>query len=123
MGRQGGDPTVVSSSIALLQERFRQLQKDREKREERELLKLLSESDLVGPNMGYGPNRSAGANLPYKQQPHQDSSLSLGLSSHGRRIDFRATAIPASSTSLLPKETSSTSKKWETCDVDTSLHL
>ncbi|KAK8521683.1 hypothetical protein V6N12_066273 [Hibiscus sabdariffa] len=110
MGRQGGDPTVVSSSIALLQERFRQLQKDREKREERELLKLLSESDLVGSNMRYGPNRSAGANLPYKQQPHQDSSLSLGLSSHGRRTDFRATAIPASSTSLLPKETSSTSK-------------
>ncbi|KAK8650827.1 hypothetical protein V6N13_140450 [Hibiscus sabdariffa] len=85
MGRQGGDPTVVTSSIALLQERFRQLQKDREKREERELLKLLSESDLVGPNMRYGPNRLAGANLPYKQQPHQESSLSLGLSSHGRR--------------------------------------
>ncbi|GMI85655.1 hypothetical protein HRI_002234800 [Hibiscus trionum] len=105
MGRQGGDPTVVSSSIALLQQRFRQLQKDREKREEKELLRLLSESDLVGPNM------------------HQDSSLSLGLSSHGRRTDFRAMAIPASSTSYLPNQTSPTSNKFETSDVDTSLHL
>ncbi|KAE8679692.1 hypothetical protein F3Y22_tig00111398pilonHSYRG00343 [Hibiscus syriacus] len=118
MGRQGGDPTVVSSSIALLQERFRQLQKNREKREGKELLKLLSESD-----MRFEPNRSAAENLPYRQQPHQDSSLSLGLSSHGRRTDFRAMAIPASSTSLWPHETSSTSNKFETCDVDTSLHL
>ncbi|KAE8664824.1 hypothetical protein F3Y22_tig00112738pilonHSYRG00557 [Hibiscus syriacus] len=116
MGRQGGgDPTVVSSSIVLLQERFRQLQKDRERREGKELLKLLSESD-----MRFEPNGSAEA---ARQKPHQDSSLSLGLSSHGRRTNFRAVEIQASSTSLWPNETSSTSKKFETCDVDTSLHL
>ncbi|KAE8673075.1 Detected protein of unknown function [Hibiscus syriacus] len=106
MGRQGGgDPTVVSSSITLLQERFRQL-----------LLKLLPESD-----MRFEPNGSTAAAA--RQQPRQDSSLSLGLSSHGRRTDFRAMEIPASSTSLWPNETSSTSNKFETCDVDTSLHL
>ncbi|KAL4323372.1 hypothetical protein GQ457_11G004160 [Hibiscus cannabinus] len=122
MGRQGGDPTVVSSSIALLQQRFRQLQKDREKREEKELLKLLSESDRVGLNMRHGTKR-ASENVPYRQQLHQDSSLSLGLSSNGRRTDSRAMPILASSTSLWPNDTSSTAKKSETSDVDTSLHL
>ncbi|KAK8541648.1 hypothetical protein V6N13_137757 [Hibiscus sabdariffa] len=122
MGRQGGDPTVVSSSIALLQERFRQLQKDREKREEKELLKLLSEPDRVGLNMRYETKRVS-ENVSYRQQLHQDSLLSLGLSSHCRRTDSRAMSILASPTSLWPNDTSSTSKKSEICDVDTSLHL
>ncbi|WOK95459.1 hypothetical protein Cni_G04166 [Canna indica] len=37
MGRQSNDSIVLNSSIALLQERFKQLQRDRERREEREL--------------------------------------------------------------------------------------
>ncbi|KAK1316447.1 hypothetical protein QJS10_CPA05g01032 [Acorus calamus] len=37
MGREANDPTVIHSSIALLQERFRQLQRVKEMREEREL--------------------------------------------------------------------------------------
>ncbi|KAK1306582.1 hypothetical protein QJS10_CPA10g01824 [Acorus calamus] len=37
MGRVANDPTVLHSSIALLQERFRQLQRVKEMREEREL--------------------------------------------------------------------------------------
>ncbi|CAI9782290.1 unnamed protein product [Fraxinus pennsylvanica] len=41
MGRQNNDPKVVGSSIVLLQERFRQLQRLKEKREERDLLKLF----------------------------------------------------------------------------------
>lgn len=44
MGREIHDRThVVHSSIALLQERFRQLQRVKEMREERELLRILSE--------------------------------------------------------------------------------
>lgn len=43
MGRENHDPTVVHSSIALLQERFRQLQRAKEMREERELQKMLTE--------------------------------------------------------------------------------
>ncbi|XWS75869.1 hypothetical protein CRYUN_Cryun01aG0128900 [Craigia yunnanensis] len=88
MGRQGGDPTVVSSSIALLQQRFRQLQKVREKREEKELLKLFSESERASPTMRYKPNRLSfqpEVILPYRQL-HQ-YSLSLGLNSHSRQTD------------------------------------
>lgn len=44
MGRQDSN-VVVHSSIALLQERFRQLQKVKEMREERELVRLLSLSN------------------------------------------------------------------------------
>lgn len=40
MGRESHDPSVVNSSIALLQERFRQLQRVKEMREERELMKM-----------------------------------------------------------------------------------
>ncbi|XVF31889.1 hypothetical protein REPUB_Repub17cG0033400 [Reevesia pubescens] len=124
MGRQGGDPTMVNSSIALLQERFRQLQKVREKREEKELLKLFSESDRVSPTMRYEPNRFSfqpEVILPYRQPP-QDS-LSLGLNSQRRQTDFRAMAIPAS-TSLSPNNSAAcTSKNFENSDVDTSLHL
>ncbi|XVF21125.1 hypothetical protein REPUB_Repub12eG0063700 [Reevesia pubescens] len=125
MGRQGGDPTMVSSSIALLQERFRQLQKVREKREEKELLKLFAESERARPTMRYEPNRLSFQPemiQPYRQPP-QDS-LSLGLNSQRRQIDFRAVAIPAS-TCLWPNVVapSSTSKSFENFDVDTSLHL
>lgn len=44
MGRENSDQAVVHSSIALLQERFRQLQRVKEMREERELLRLFSSS-------------------------------------------------------------------------------
>ncbi|GLU17328.1 hypothetical protein SLE2022_337000 [Rubroshorea leprosula] len=38
------DPTVVHPSIALLQERFRQLERAKEMRQEKELLRMLPES-------------------------------------------------------------------------------
>ncbi|GKV49487.1 hypothetical protein SLEP1_g56238 [Rubroshorea leprosula] len=38
------DPTVVHPSIALLQERFRQLERAKEMRQEKELLRMLLES-------------------------------------------------------------------------------
>ncbi|XVE72532.1 hypothetical protein DITRI_Ditri11bG0046700 [Diplodiscus trichospermus] len=126
MDRQGSDPTAVSSSIALLQERFRQLQKVKEKREEKELLKLFSESERAGPSMRHEPNRLSfqpEVILP-SSQPHQES-LSLGLNSQSRQTDFRVMSIPAS-TSLWPNKsaaTSSTSNNFENSDVDTSLHL
>ncbi|PWA38617.1 hypothetical protein CTI12_AA577160 [Artemisia annua] len=53
MGRESGDSMALgggkasSSSIALLQERFRQLQKMRERREEMELLKLFNEPETM----------------------------------------------------------------------------
>ncbi|EXB29524.1 hypothetical protein L484_010582 [Morus notabilis] len=52
MGREIHDQThaVVHSSIALLQERFRQLQRVKEVREERELLRILSEHNINNNN-------------------------------------------------------------------------
>ncbi|KAL9669763.1 hypothetical protein QQ045_007312 [Rhodiola kirilowii] len=44
MAMQASDPTVCHSSIALLQERFRRLERAKEMREERELFRLLSET-------------------------------------------------------------------------------
>uniref|UniRef100_A0A7N0TY72 Uncharacterized protein n=1 Tax=Kalanchoe fedtschenkoi TaxID=63787 RepID=A0A7N0TY72_KALFE len=51
--RTGDDPTARSSSIALLQERFRQLQRAKEMREERELFRLLAEAVRVNPAAYY----------------------------------------------------------------------
>ncbi|XP_021887104.1 uncharacterized protein LOC110806521 [Carica papaya] len=136
MGRQhnGNDPTVVSSSIALLQERFRQLQRVREKREERELLKLFSaaESERTPPGR-YDPNRLSLQPPPEMiattttrrvQVFDPDSSVSLGLNSQGWHPDYRAMMVPSSST-LWPNNssTSTTSRNLDNSDVDTSLHL
>lgn len=117
--RRSGDPIMATSSIALLQERFRQLQKVRQKREAKELLKLFSEPDRAGSTKRYAPE----VDFP-NRQPQQDS-LTLGLNSLSRKTDFRATGIPAS-TSLWTNSaptSSSTSKYLENPDVDTSLHL
>ncbi|KAJ0982210.1 hypothetical protein J5N97_010465 [Dioscorea zingiberensis] len=44
------EPTLLQcSSIALLQERFRQLQRVKKMREERELMRMLAEPDLSSP--------------------------------------------------------------------------
>lgn len=52
MGRQSGDdPTAMLSSIALLQERFRRLEKVKEMREEKEVLKLFPVSERIKSTM------------------------------------------------------------------------
>ncbi|KAI0525026.1 hypothetical protein KFK09_004417 [Dendrobium nobile] len=43
MRRQSSEPAVLHSSIALLQERFRQLQRVKAKREEREQIRAINE--------------------------------------------------------------------------------
>lgn len=121
MGREGGgDSIMVCSSIALLQQRFKQLEKDREKREEKELMKVLSESESA--NRRYDPK-----GLLYRQQQsRQDSSLlSLGLSLYDRRTLAIPTPSSTTTTSLWgANDTPTTSNKFETYDhVDTSLHL
>ncbi|KAK4847230.1 hypothetical protein QYF36_027304 [Acer negundo] len=132
MGRQGGggDSTIVNSSIALLQERFRQLERVREKREEKEMLKLFNESDrVVSPAMRYEPNKLSPFQpemiLPHhSHRPHLQESLSLGLNYQDRHADFRAKTTPTS-TGLWPNSPSgpSTSRSFDHSDVDTSLHL
>ena len=119
MGRQGNDPTVMHSSIALLQERFRQLQRAKEMREERELLrgfavadteppvplqlKWLSHLDLVRPSRPLsGPPPPRGELPEFRAM---ETSLSMGLW-HNR-----------------PAAASSIHGGGGEMDVDTSLHL
>ncbi|GKV52041.1 hypothetical protein SLEP1_g58648 [Rubroshorea leprosula] len=52
------DPTVVHPSIALLQERFRQLERAKEMRQEKELLRMLPESRQINAAITYVLSRS-----------------------------------------------------------------
>uniref|UniRef100_A0A5B7BZL8 Uncharacterized protein n=1 Tax=Davidia involucrata TaxID=16924 RepID=A0A5B7BZL8_DAVIN len=125
MGRQNSDPTVAGSSIALLQERFRQLQRVREKREERELLKLFSEPERSTPTMNLEPAKlSFQPEMIFPPRPTLHDSLSLGLNSQSKHADFRAIKTPPS-TNLWSTDAAvmSTSQIFENSEVDTSLHL
>ncbi|MFS7995338.1 hypothetical protein Hanom_Chr12g01116791 [Helianthus anomalus] len=143
MGRaQHGDPmagggggssssSASASSIALLQERFRQLQKMREKREEMELLKLFSDSKtmsqtehcnlsgnlLVHPEMVYNkPTMSIGSSL--------HDSLSLGLDLYGKKTENQPSKTPLFRDFLsMDSVIVSASRTRDKPDVDTSLHL
>lgn len=114
MGRQDNDSTVVNSSIALLQERFRQLEKVKERREGKQLLRLLSTEN----NTSASQQRLV---IPNNRQTHHDS-LSLGLNLTSKQGDKNNMK---SNTSLSPwsQGASSTSRNFDTSDVDTSLHL
>ncbi|KAL2493532.1 uncharacterized protein Fot_37289 [Forsythia ovata] len=79
MGRQNNDPEVVGSSIVLLQERFRQLQRLKEKREEKELVKLFV--DPIQNKISFSSSNHADFQDP----------LALGLNLNGKNTpDFRA---------------------------------
>ncbi|CAK9180405.1 unnamed protein product [Ilex paraguariensis] len=126
MGRQSSDPTPVASSIALLQERFRQLQRVKEQREERDLLRQFS-----GPEQITLIKHSEPDKLPFHRETIFTSrstlqdSLSLGLNLHGKHAELQA------------MKTSPLTKLWSTdlaivsgashtsdnSEVDTSLHL
>ncbi|KAJ9686872.1 hypothetical protein PVL29_015642 [Vitis rotundifolia] len=131
MGRQGSDPTMVSSSIALLQERFRQLQRVKERREEKELLKLFSESERIAPAMLLDSGKLLSGQpetiRPYRQPLNQDF-LSLGPNSNQKVKCADSRPIKKTtprSSSLWPVEPNfvSPSNSFDSSDVDTSLHL
>ncbi|GKV44934.1 hypothetical protein SLEP1_g52068 [Rubroshorea leprosula] len=52
------DPAIIHPSIALLQERFRLLERAKEIRQEKELLRMLPESWQINAAMPYVPCRS-----------------------------------------------------------------
>ncbi|KAG7984920.1 hypothetical protein I3843_04G184900 [Carya illinoinensis] len=69
MGRESGDPnTIARPSIALLQERFGHLEKLKERREEKELLKQPSK-------LPFQPERM----IPHYRSNDVQDSLSMGL--------------------------------------------
>ncbi|XVE87654.1 hypothetical protein DITRI_Ditri19aG0005200 [Diplodiscus trichospermus] len=139
MGRESiSDPIVIQSSIALLQERFRQLQRMKEMREERELLrKKLAEPKQCNPTLPY--DQPSGLLffhfLPPRSPPRQVPNFSHcpgGSQTKCPTFGYMEAPLFAS---LLPTVTETTppslhvplNKKLEDFDsdddVDTSLHL
>ncbi|KAL8473971.1 hypothetical protein ACS0TY_030719 [Phlomoides rotata] len=100
MARQDKDTAVVGSSIVLLQERFKHLQRLKEMREERELLKSLPQST----DHSYDEATRVGMYFSALQDP-----LVLGLNSSPR---YRA---------VEPRQFPSAVRRPH--DVDTSLRL
>ncbi|KAI3509652.1 hypothetical protein L1887_25092 [Cichorium endivia] len=121
MGRQGGGNSMAAgggggggaSSIALLQERFRRLERMKEKREEMELLKLFP-----------GPGQSQSQTNRYEPlvrstvhpRPCFQDSLSLGLNIYTKQTESQK---PAKKQAFMEMLSDSRSKH----EVDTSLHL
>lgn len=125
MGRQSNDPTMVSSSIALLQERFRQLEKVKEQREEKELLNLFAETERIMPTAHFEPSKLSFQ--PQMTNPNWSTlrdSPSLELNLQTKQVDVQAMKRPTL-TDLRPNGAAmaSTSRSFENSDVDTSLHL
>ncbi|KAL6310995.1 hypothetical protein AAG906_024659 [Vitis piasezkii] len=124
MGRQSSDPIVIHSSIALLQERFRQLQRAKEMREERELLRLFSQSPGVNPTEFPEPSRSFFQSeliLPHRSP--LPGSPSSQPNSHNKHSDLQVIETPIL-VNLWPSEkVYQASKNFDDSDVDTSLHL
>nr|DAD20265.1 TPA_asm: hypothetical protein HUJ06_021728 [Nelumbo nucifera] len=123
MGRQSSDSTVAHSSIALLQERFRQLQRVKEMREERELLRFYSESERVAPSMPHETTRLFfHSDLIHPPRPTFQGSLSHQLNSRANHVDFQAVETPLMK-NLWPRTVTHTPNNLDDADVDTSLHL
>ncbi|CAK8539000.1 unnamed protein product [Lathyrus sativus] len=118
MGRQDDYPNststmVKNSSIALLQERFRQLEKVKERREEKQLLRLLSSSET---------NTNTQQRLMVRSSYDHDS-LSLGLNLTNKQGDKNKMKSNTSLREWSQGASSSTSRNFDASDVDTSLHL
>ncbi|XP_008244561.1 PREDICTED: uncharacterized protein LOC103342700 [Prunus mume] len=135
MARQGLDGTVAHSSIVLLQERFRQLQRAKEMREERELLRqMLSGSERINvPATHYEPTGlffqsggSGGLTDPHYKPPPQ-GSMYHKPNLQSKDANFLQVSddesqvlgnICSSSVSVMNR-----TNNFDDSDVDTSLHL
>lgn len=117
------DPIMIQSSIALLQERFRQLQRVKEMREERELHRMQCSYYYC-----YEPSsRFFFHFLPPTPQVWSNNSQSkLLLLHHDDHFQCMETPLLTPAMSTTTSSTHASAKNLETCnfdDVDTSLHL
>lgn len=127
MATKGCDSTSHHSSIALLQERFRQLQRAKEMREEKELLRLLSESERTNSAKRYEPTGfffHSESLLPHRP-PHQSSIyLQPNLQSkHGNLQANETTTSIFGNISSTGAAMNNRTYNLDDSDVDTSLHL
>lgn len=107
-------------SIALLQERFRQLERAREQREDK-TLKLFPEAQVVKiSNKNYvtsnqGLQRDQRVIITHEKD--QNISLGLSLNNYNNQTSLRVMKTQKFWSSFSPKH------KFGNSDVDTSLHL
>ncbi|KAK8545747.1 hypothetical protein V6N13_067013 [Hibiscus sabdariffa] len=121
MGSQS-DP-AVHSSIALLQERFRQLQRAKELRREREVVRLLSEAERINPGtQNEAPQLFFHSELILQPRPPLQGSAygeSSMRSMHNRRQVIETPIL----SNLQQRDTILHTSTFNDSDVDTSLHL
>lgn len=113
---------MVGTSIALLQERFRQLQEDKQRREKKELLNLLSDSNRIDASIMHSePN-----GVSTSRDLHSNSlSLGLNLQNAGKQVDTDETRLTPGDTKFWPGNSvmASVLRSFDSPDVDTTLHL
>ncbi|GMJ05035.1 hypothetical protein HRI_004172700 [Hibiscus trionum] len=114
MGRHSD--LAVHSSIALLQERFRQLQRAKEMRQEREVLRLLSEAEQINPA---APQSFFHSELILCPRPPLQGSIYCQTSMHAQRQIIDNSSL----SNLRPRDTVLHASTFNDSDVDTSLHL
>lgn len=121
MGRQS-DP-AVHSSIALLQERFKQLQRVKEMRQEREVLRLLSEAERINPATPYEVSQTFfHSELILQSRRPLQVSLYRESSMQSMHTQQQVIETPVLS-NLQPRVTAIHASTFNDSDVDTSLHL
>lgn len=124
MDRQSCDAPDMQSSIALLQERFRQLQRAKEMREARELLRLLSELERVKPGMHYDPNRLFfHSELIHSSSTLPQGSHNLQTNFQSKHTDLQVTETPFFANLGSTESVMERTNNFDDSDVDTSLHL
>lgn len=118
MGRPNNN--VAGPSIALLQERFRQIERAREQREDK-TLRLFPENQLIkiSNNNCIPSNQRLQRVIFPSRTSEKDHNLSLGLSlnNNNNQTGLRVVKTQKFWSGFSPK------RKFGNSDVDTSLHL
>lgn len=125
MGRQNSDPAIVGPSITLLQERFKKLERIKEKRAERRQIMFSEPKGIVPTN--YVSYSSFSGELLFLPSPASDQDpLSLGINLNNKHADYGAlneTRSPSSFLWSADKRGVKTPQMFDISGVDTSLHL
>ncbi|CDP18243.1 unnamed protein product [Coffea canephora] len=139
MGRQDGDPAgaIVGPSIALLQERFKKLERIKEKRQMSTFSSISEAKRIIVPTNYNNDNNNSFSEdhhqmfLPSRPAaPFHQDPLSLGLNLNNKHADYRSlkssgTTRPSFSAlwSAHDKRGVKRPQKPDVSDVDTTLHL
>ncbi|KAL7207593.1 hypothetical protein ACSBR1_029525 [Camellia fascicularis] len=123
MSRQSSDSLVNHLPIALLQERFKQLQRAKEMREERELSRQLSESQRVNSTTYDQSRLFFHSEIILAPRPPHQGSPSLQHNLQSKNDNLRATKTPTLANLQYSETVMYRSSNYEDSDIDTSLHL